>query len=76
MADQSTEAAAKLEKLGAHLRQAVAAQHPTQEKDIQTALGAVREEWAKEQEILRQRKPAPDLTKIREREPEEPERDI
>jgi hypothetical protein len=70
MADQNTEAAAKLEKLGARLRQAVAAQHPTQERDIQTALGAVREQWEQEQEALRQKKPAP--SKTQEREPPEP----
>ena len=74
MADQSTEAAAKLEKLGAHLRQAVAAQHPTQERDIQTALGAVREQWEQEQEALRQKKPAPGKTPGREPEPPEIDR--
>jgi hypothetical protein len=73
MADQNTEAAAKLEKLGARLRQAVAAQHPTQERDIQTALGAVREQWEQEQEAQRQKKPAP--SKTQEREPEPPEAD-
>ncbi|MFM2169139.1 MAG: hypothetical protein RIS79_3510 [Verrucomicrobiota bacterium] len=73
MADQNTEAAAKLEKLGARLRQAVAAQHPTQERDIQTALGAVREQWEQEQEALRQKKPAPG--KGPQREPEPPEAD-
>lgn len=74
MADQSTEAAAKLEKLGAHLRQAVAAQHPTQEQDIQTALGAVREQWEQEQEALRHKKPAPGKTPGREPEPPEADR--
>ena len=74
MADQSTEAAAKLEKLGAHLRQAVAAQHPTQERDIQTALGAVREQWEQEQEALRQKKPGPGKTPGREPEPPEIDR--
>jgi hypothetical protein len=73
MADQNTEAAAKLEKLGARLRQAVAAQHPTQERDIQTALGAVREQWEQEQEAQRQKKPAP--SKTQQREPEPPEAD-
>lgn len=73
MADQNTEAAAKLEKLGARLRQAVAAQHPTQERDIQTALGAVREQWEQEQEALRQKKSAPG--KGPQREPEPPEAD-
>lgn len=73
MADQSTEAAAKLEKLCARLRQTVAAQHPTEEKDIQIALGAVKEQWEKEQEAQRQKKPAP--SKTQEREPEPPEAD-
>lgn len=73
MADQNTEAAAKLEKLGARLRQAVAAQHPTQERDIQTALEAVREQWEQEQEAQRLKKPTP--SKTQEREPEPPEAD-
>jgi gamma-glutamyl:cysteine ligase YbdK (ATP-grasp superfamily) len=43
------------------------------ERDIQTALGAVREQWEQEQEAQRQKKPAP--SKTQEREPEPPEAD-
>lgn len=75
MADQSTEAAAKLEKLGARLRQTVAAQHPTEEKDIQIALGAVKEQYEQEQEAARQSKPKIDITRSQERQPPEPEAD-
>ena len=75
MADENTDAAAKLQKLGERLRHAVASKHPVEERDIQAALGAVREEWAKEQEVQRQRKPAPDITKTSERERQEPEQE-
>ena len=66
---------AKLQKLGQRLRHAVASQHSAPEKDIQAALGAVREQWNQEQEVQRQKKPAPDLTKTQERERQEPEQD-
>lgn len=74
MADQSTEAAAKLEKLGERLRQTVAAQHPAEEKDIQIALGAVKEQWEKDQEAQRQNKAPPSKSQQRQPEPPEAER--
>jgi hypothetical protein len=74
MADPNTDAAAKLETLGTRLRQTVATQHPAEEQDIQTALGAVREQWEQEQEAQRQKKQAPGKAPQRGPEPPEPDR--
>jgi len=73
MPKNNASAESNLQKLGQRLRHIIANSHPPKEVDIQAALGAVREEWAKEQEVQRQKKPALDLIKPQEREPEEPD---
>ena len=73
MADQTTDAGAKLQKLGQRLRAGLAKQ-PVAEKSLETVRGAVREQWEKEQAAKRDLNPTPDEPKSPQRQPEEPER--
>jgi len=57
MADQSTDAAAKLQELGARLRAGFAKQHPAQH--LQTVCGAVRQQWEMEQRTKRAKSASP-----------------
>ena len=73
MPDDTTNAEAKLKKLGQRVRAGFAKQHPISEQSIQTVRRAVREEWQREQEVKRSQ-PSPKPAKTRERKPPEPER--
>ena len=73
MADQDTDAGAKLQKLGQRLRAGLAKQ-PVAEKSLETIKGAVREQWEQEQAAKRDLKPAPDEPKGPQRQPDEPDR--
>jgi len=57
MPDQSTDAAAKLRKLGQRLRQGFARRHPVPEQSIQTVKDAVRQQWEREQVATRRTTP-------------------
>ena len=73
MPEQSTDAAAKLKKLGERLRAGIAKRHPIADKGLEIVRQTVREEWRREQEIKRSR-PVPPPSKSRVRKPPEPER--
>jgi hypothetical protein len=77
MADQNTDADAKLKKLGHHLRLGWEKRPLDTEKNLETVRGAVKEQWQKErQEALAKpapQSPAPDKTKGKEVEPPEPD---
>jgi hypothetical protein len=73
MPDQNTDAEAKLKKLGHHLRLGWQKQQVTSEKSLETVRGAVREQWQKEREEKLAEPPAPDATREKGREPEEPD---
>jgi hypothetical protein len=69
MADQNTDADAKLQKLGQRLRAGYAKQHPA--KNLEAVRGAVREQYEQEQTAGRQIKPAPDTGKDQSKKPPE-----
>ena len=73
MADENTDAGAKLQKLGQRLRAGLAKQSVT-ERSLETVRGAVREQWEQEQAAKRDLKPDPSEPKNPQRQPEEPER--
>ena len=73
MPDQSTDAEAKLTKLGARIRAGIAQRHPIADKSLETVRQTVREEWQREQTAKRS-KPSVTPTKTRDRKPPEPER--
>jgi hypothetical protein len=74
MPDPNTDAAAKLQKLGARLRAGFAKQHPAQNLD--TVRGAVREQYEQEQEAKRTKAVEPEAPgPTKERQPDEPDHD-
>lgn len=73
MADNITDAAAKLKKLGQRIRDGWAKRHPIADKSLETIRRAVREEWQREQ-VAKRDKPPPARSKSRDRKPPEPER--
>ncbi len=77
MPKQNPEIETQLKKLGDHLRKGWAKQHTPSEKNLQVVRDAVREQWQKEREQVREKEaaPAPEPEKTQEREPDEPDRD-
>ncbi len=73
MPEESTDAAAKLKKLGERIRAGIAERHPIEDKSLETVRQTVREEWQREQTAKRS-KPSITPTKTRDRKPPEPER--
>ena len=74
MPDKTTDAAAKLEKLGQRVRAGNEKQHPAQNLD--TVRSAVREQYEQEQEAKRTRAAEPEPpSPTKEREPDEPDQD-
>ena len=59
MADDHTEAGAKLQKLGQRLRSGFAKRHPVSERSLQTVRDAVRAEHERTQEVRRALPPPP-----------------
>jgi hypothetical protein len=73
MPEQSTDAAAKLKKLGERIRAGIAKRHPIADKSLDIVRQTVREEWQREQTAKRS-KPPITRAKTRDRKPPEPER--
>lgn len=48
MANQNTDAEAKLKKFGARVRAGFAKEHPTTEQQLEGIRGVIRQEWEKE----------------------------
>ena len=74
MPDPNTDADAKLQKLGHRVREGLNQQYPPPERNLETVRQAIREEWEKEQKLKSEKlaEPEPEMTKDKEREPDEP----
>ena len=72
MPNQDTDAENALQKLGQRIRAGWANQHPVPDQSLATVRTTVREEWEQEQQA-KAKQPAPDATKEKGREPEEPD---
>jgi len=75
MPNEKTDAEVKLEKLGQRLRAGWAAQHPADDRDLESVRGAIREQWEREQEAKGKDASGGSGTKSRLPEPPEPEQD-
>ena len=75
MPKPNTDAETALQKLGQRLRQGHAKQHPVSDQSLETVRGAVREQWEQEQQAEREKKPAPNVAKDRQRKPPEPDQE-
>jgi hypothetical protein len=75
MPDQKPDAEAALKKLGQRLREDFVKKHPIPEKSLETVRDAVREQYEQEQKAEREKKPAPDAAKEKQRQPPEPDRE-
>jgi hypothetical protein len=64
-----------LHKLGQRIRDGYAKKHPIPDKSLETVKNAVREQYEQEQIAEREKKPAPDAGKERERQPPEPDQE-
>jgi hypothetical protein len=73
MPNEKTDAETKLEKLGQRLRAGWAAQHPADDRDLESIRGAIREQWEREQEAKGKEPPGGGGPKPRQPEPPEPD---
>ncbi len=73
MPEQSTDAEAKLKKLGERIRAGIAKRHPIADNSLDVVRQTVREEWQREQTAKRS-KPSITPPKTRDKNPPEPER--
>lgn len=67
MPEQSTDAAAKLKKLGERIRAGIAKRHPIADKSLDIVRQTVREEWQREQTA--KGKTTRHISKSKDREP-------
>jgi hypothetical protein len=75
MPNQKTDAEAALQKLGQRVRAGWSKQHPVSDRSIETVKNTVREQWEQEQVAERDKKPAPDAAKDKQRQPPEPDQE-
>ena len=75
MPNKNTDADAALKKLGQHVRLGWAKKHPISDKSLESVKNTVREQWEREQVAERERKPAPDAAKDKQRQPPEPDQE-
>jgi hypothetical protein len=75
MAKLKPDAELALHKLGQRIREGHARKHPTPDKSLETVKDAVREQYEREQEAERGKKPAQDAGKDQRRQPPEPDQD-
>ena len=75
MPKQNPEAELALHKLGQRIRDGWAKKHAITDKSLETVRDAVREQYEQEQAAEREKKPAPDAVKERQRQPPEPDQD-
>jgi hypothetical protein len=75
MPNPHTDAEAKLQKLGQRLRAGWAAQHPADDRDLESVRAAVRAQWERDQELKGKDTPGGNGPKPRQPEPPEPEQD-
>jgi hypothetical protein len=62
-----------LHTLGQGIRQGFAQKHPVSERSLATVRDAVRAEYEREQDALKEQPSAPDVDKLPHRRPDEPE---
>lgn len=75
MPNKNPDADAALQKLGERLREGHAKKHPVSEKSLETVKDTVREQYEQDQKAEREKKPAPDAAKDRQRQPPEPDQE-
>ena len=75
MPDKKPDAEAALHKLGQRLREGFAKENPIPEKSLETVKDTVREQWEQERKAEREKTPAPDAAKEKDRQPPEPDRE-
>lgn len=75
MPNEKTDAEVKMEKLGQRLRAGWAAQHPADDRGLESVRGAIREQWEREQEARGKEPPCASGPKPHQPEPPEQEPD-